>query len=164
MRNGFGVLCGGLLLAGAALAGCGTTSDQDTGGGDASRGRLTGVRWVPETVTVDGREHVLPSGVDAHVEFRPGATAGEGGKSGGSVGCNDIGADVSVRGDTIEVSEVARTLMRCPGDRMRFEKHFLEVFHGQLAVGFSDGGDTLVLTGENGDTLTLEAEPGGKPE
>lgn len=147
----------GVLIAGCALAACGTETGGNGGGGGAADASLTGVRWVPQSVTVDGETREAATGRDPHVTFVPGETDEAGGRSGGNVGCNSFAADVTVEGDTLHVSDAVSTAMGCPGGPARFGSAFLEVFEGELTFGFSDGGETLVLTGEDGNRITLEA-------
>ncbi|GAA2472992.1 hypothetical protein GCM10010406_05920 [Streptomyces thermolineatus] len=150
------------LLGVAALAACGAQNsggllaDDDTVSADPP---LLGIRWVPQSVTVDGKTYSRPPEADAHIEFELGETDGPGGNSGGVAGCNDIGADVTVDGDILTVSDVAMTEKGCAEDVQRFEERFAEVFTGDLTTTFSDGNDTLVLTGHNGDSITFTQKP-----
>ncbi|OAH14972.1 heat-inducible protein [Streptomyces jeddahensis] len=153
-----------LALTGTvALAACGT----QTGGGSGTVGGdvpVAGVRWIPEKLTVDGKDIPLPEGArNAHVTFKPGtAKQGEGGgQSGGSVGCNSIGADVEVEGDTVRVSDVASTEMGCPGPVQEFEEGFVRIFSGDLEARITEPeGEPkiLTLTSHDGDSITLSSE------
>ncbi|MGW1027790.1 META domain-containing protein [Streptomyces sp. NPDC002577] len=152
------------LFGSAALTACGTQAGNGSGqvGGDVP---VAGIRWVPEKLTVDGKDIPLPEKAhDAHVTFEPGAAKpGEaGGESGGSVGCNSIGADVEVSGDTVSVSDVASTSMGCLGPVQKFEEQFLHIFRGDLEATITQPEDepkTLTLTGDDGDSITLTSEP-----
>ncbi|MFI6442757.1 META domain-containing protein [Streptomyces sp. NPDC050759] len=147
-------------LAGTTvLAACGTetvgTRTQDVS-------TIADTSWVPQKVTVDGKDYVLPrKGAQrkAHIDFKPGTAEpdGDGGESGGSVGCNSIGVDVAIEGDTVRVSDLAMTLMGCPGAVGEFEEKFVGVFDNDLKarlVGPS-GSRTLTLTSPQDDTITL---------
>ncbi|MFI9771791.1 META domain-containing protein [Streptomyces sp. NPDC052415] len=159
-------------LAGTAvLAACGTESGTDSGAvGDGGRTTTTSdvladTRWVPRTVTVDGQEYELPTGErnfrvdEAHITFRPGAAEPDvgGGESGGTVGCNDFGADVTVDGDTVRITDLATTQIGCPGPVQEFEEKFQSVFTGTLKaeVEERDGAKVLTLTRADGDSITL---------
>lgn len=139
------------------LAACGTEP-----GGDAVRSAvdITDVDWLPQKVTVDGKEYVLPENVeDAHITFKPDASPqdDDGGESGGSVGCNSIGADARIDGDTVRVTDLVQTLIGCPDPLGEFEEKFVGVFHNTLkaAVAERDGARTLTLTTRDGDSITL---------
>lgn len=166
-------------LAGTAvLAACGTESGSDSGavgdGGKTTEAvEIAGIRWVPQKVTVDGKEYELPTGEknfrvdEAHITFKPGAAEPDvgGGESGGTVGCNGFGADVEVDGDTVKITDLASTAIGCPGPVQEFEEKFTSVFTGILkaAVEERDGTKTLTLTRADGDSITL-AEGAGKDE
>ncbi len=159
-------------LAGTAvLAACGTESGSDSGsvgdGGKTTKAAdvIADTRWVPQTVTVDGKEYELPVGEknfrvdEAHITFKPGAAEPDvgGGESGGTVGCNDFGADVEVEGDTVKITDLASTQIGCPGPVQEFEEKFQSVFTGTLkaAIEERDGIKTLTLTRGDGDSITL---------
>ncbi|CCK29078.1 lipoprotein [Streptomyces davaonensis JCM 4913] len=158
-------------LAGTAvLAACGTESGSGSGSvGDGEKTKkatdIADTRWVPQKVTVDGKEYGLPTEdkhfrVDqAYVVLKPGAAEPDvsGGDSGGTVGCNDFGADVEIEGDTVKITDLASTAMGCPGPVQEFEERFLSVFTGTLkaAVEEREGAKTLTLTSKDGDSITL---------
>ncbi|AVH57844.1 MULTISPECIES: META domain-containing protein [Streptomyces] len=159
-------------LAGTAvLAACGTESGSAGGGSGEVGGDvdIAGIRWVPQKVTVDGRDYVLPNGDDrfrvneAHITFKPGAPEPDvmGGESGGTVGCNHFGADVEVEGDTVKVSDLASTEMGCPGPVQEFEERFMSVFRGTHKAAVEERGKTrtLTLTRSDGDSITLREGP-----
>ncbi len=153
------------LVGSAALAACGTQTGTGTGSGEVgSDVPVAGTRWVPEKLTVDGKDIPLPEEAhDAHVTFEPGAAKpGEGGgESGGSVGCNSIGADVEVEGDIVRVSDLAMTEMGCPGPVQDFEEQFVGIFDGDLTAKIKEGDGearTLTLTSDKGDSITLGSE------
>ncbi|MDT9697479.1 META domain-containing protein [Streptomyces sp. P17] len=167
-------------LAGTAvLAACGTESGSGSGtvgdGGKTTRATdvMADIRWVPRSVTVDGKEYKLPTGEknfrvdEAQITFKPGAAEPDvgGGKSGGTVGCNDFGADVEVDGDTVKITDLASTAMGCPGPVQEFEEKFQSVFTGTLkaAVEERDGARTLTLTRADGDSITLAEGPAEEP-
>ncbi|MFJ4202247.1 META domain-containing protein [Streptomyces sviceus] len=151
-------------LAGTTvLAACGTES-VGTAPKDVSTfaDTIADTSWVPRKVTVDGKDYVLPGKgaiKKARIIFRPGAADPDtdGGESGGSVGCNSIGADVAIRGDTVKVSDLVRTLMGCPGPVGEFEEKFVGVFDNDLKARLDGppGARTLTLTSPEHDTITL---------
>ncbi|MER6677537.1 META domain-containing protein [Streptomyces sp. NPDC000983] len=158
----------------ALLAACGTESGSGSAAvGDGEKTKkdiaIADTRWVPQRVTVDGEKYALPTDVkefrvdEAHIVFKPGtAEPGVGGgRSGGTVGCNGFGADVTVEGDTVRIADLAATEMGCPGPVQEFEERFLSVFTGTLEAGVQgrDGARTLTLTRGGGDAITLKEGP-----
>ncbi|MBH5338683.1 META domain-containing protein [Streptomyces pactum] len=143
------------VVCGAVLAACGSGSDDtETVGSDV---QVTGVRWVPRSVTVDGATHRRPSDAEAHITFDLTEKKGPGGGSGGSPGCNHLGADVDVDGDTVNIRDTALTAMACTGERQRFEDRFMKVFTGKLTAKVSGGGERLTLSKDNGDRIEFDA-------
>jgi heat shock protein HslJ len=126
---------------------------------------LADTAWVPKKVTVDGKDYDLPvqgARKKARITFKPGAAEPEadGGESGGTVGCNSIGVDVDVQGDTVKVSDLAMTLIGCPGAVGEFEEKFVNVFDNDLKarVEGSPGARTLTLTSPRDGTITLREQ------
>lgn len=150
-------------LAGTTvLAACGT---ETVGAGTEDVSTIADTSWVPRKVTVDGKDYVLPekgARRHAHIEFDPGTAEPDvgGGKSGGSVGCNSIGADVDIEGDTVKVSDLVRTLIGCGGALGTFEEKFVGVFDNDLEAELKgrSGARTLTLTSPQNDTITLREE------
>lgn len=168
-----------VLTGTAVLAACGTESgDHGRTVGDGGAKTTTdttdiaGIRWVPQKVTVDGKEYTLPTDDenprldDAHITIRPGKAEPDiaGDDTGGTVGCNHFGAAAALDGDTLKITDLASTAMACHGPVQKFEQRFLSVFDGTLkiAVEERDGTKTLTLTSTDGDSITLSegtAEP-----
>jgi heat shock protein HslJ len=146
--------------AAVALAACGTSAAETNGPGSGDdTERITGVRWIPQTVTANGEELPRPARADdAYLVINPGTTPEPGGESGGHTGCNDMGADVTLDGDTLEVTDHATTLIACPA--AEFEARFEEIFLSDPRFEVSASSDTLTLTGDNGDTVTLVRDDG----
>ncbi|NEB05312.1 META domain-containing protein [Streptomyces sp. SID13726] len=166
MKRTTRVKCAALAAVGTTLlAACGTESGtgHDTivdGEKTTSTTGIADVEWVPQKVTVDGKEYVLPKNAeDAHIGFAPGTADPDvgGGDSGGSVGCNSIGADAEIDGDTVRITDLVQTLMGCPDPLGAFEAQFTSVFEGthKAKVTERDGTRTLTLTSQEGDTITL---------
>jgi heat shock protein HslJ len=163
-------------LAGTAvLAACGTESGSGSGAvgeGETKKApAIADTRWVPQKVTVDGKDYLLPevkgSSREAEIIFKPGTADPDvgGGESGGSVGCNSIGADAEIVGDTVKISDLVMTLMGCPGPVEEFEQKFVGVFDNDLkaAVQERNGVRTLTLTSPEGDSITLRDGPAVTP-
>ncbi|MEU9167125.1 META domain-containing protein [Streptomyces sp. NPDC048420] len=150
-------------LAGTTvLAACGTES---VGTRTEDVSTIADTSWVPRKVTVDGKDYALPEKgalKAAHITFKPGTADPDvgGGESGGSVGCNSIGADVAVKGDTVKVSDLTRTLIGCQGAVGEFEEKFVAVFDNDLKAELDgpSGARTLTLTSPEGDRITLREQ------
>ncbi|MFF7172304.1 META domain-containing protein [Streptomyces pseudovenezuelae] len=170
MKRTTRVTCAALAAVGTTLlaAACGTepgtANDSVTDRGKASRpAGIADVDWLPQKVTVNGKEYVLPKDAktvrDARIVFKPDADASrdDGGESGGSVGCNSIGADAEINGDTVRITDLVQTLIGCPDPLGEFEARFVDVFQGthRAEVAERDGVSTLTLTTPGGDTITF---------
>lgn len=170
MKRTTRVKCAALTALGTTLlaAACGTESgagSEDVADrGKASRpAGIADVDWLPQKVTVNGKEYVLPKDVetvhDARIVFRPDADASrdDGGESGGSVGCNSIGADAEINGDTVRITGLVQTLIGCPDPLGEFEARFVDVFQGthKARITERDGVSTLTLTTPGGDSITF---------
>jgi heat shock protein HslJ len=150
-------LAGTTVLAACGTESAGTTPQDVSAVADTS--------WVPKKVTVDGKDYVLPgkgARQKARIVFKPGAAEPDtgGGESGGSVGCNSIGADVDIKGDTVKVSDLVRTLIGCGGAVGEFEEKFVGVFDNDLKAELDgpSGARTLTLTSPQDDSITLREE------
>jgi heat shock protein HslJ len=98
----------GALLVAEIVGGC-------AGGGGASS--FEGVPWTLSAgVDAEGWEAIAPS-----VRF-------EAGKLGGSTGCNRYGGPYTVDGDTLELGEIASTLIACPPPAGAVELAYLGAF------------------------------------
>ncbi|MFI0512997.1 META domain-containing protein [Streptomyces sp. WSLK1-5] len=170
MKRTTRVKCAALAAVGTTLlAACGsesgTGSDSVTDGAKVTgAGALTDVEWLPQKVIADGKEYALPKNAgDAHITFESGTADPEvgGGDSGGSVGCNSIGADAEIDGDTVRITDLTQTLMGCPDPIGAFETRFTSVFEGthKAEVSERDGIRTLTLTRADGDSITFREKP-----
>ncbi len=133
-----GALGAGLLavLLTACGAGTGSVGDGQNGGGSAP-GTEAPVEENPE---LQARLLGAWSSDDAgnpHLRFA------EDGRVSGSDGCNSLGGEYTVDGDTVTVKRAASTLMACPGvdDWLR----------GVKTVSLD--GDTMTVRDKNGDEL-----------
>ncbi|MFE3854583.1 META domain-containing protein [Streptomyces griseorubiginosus] len=148
------------LAGSTVLAACGTES---VGSPAEDVSTIADTSWVPRKVTVDGKDYVLPTKdarKTARIVFKPDADASrddDGGESGGSVGCNSIGADAEISGDTVRITDLVQTLIGCPDPLGEFEARFVEVFEGthKAKVSERDGVSTLTLTTPGGDSITF---------
>ncbi|MBM7170441.1 META domain-containing protein [Streptomyces sp. G44] len=145
-----------LASAGLLLTACGTESGAGSEGGSGGRSAqpqpaLTGARWTVDSLTVDGKKYEAPD--DAHL------TIGKDGRAGGSFGCNSVGADVTVKGDTVEFGEPLLTKRACTDDgRMRFEESVLRTLGKEKLTAKVDG-DRMTLTTAKGDRMAFTSRP-----
>ncbi|MEV8343173.1 META domain-containing protein [Streptomyces niveus] len=137
-----------------ALAGCGTETGRESDGaaeaGSAVRTDLplTDVRWSIESLSVDGKKTAAPAGASVEIDSK--------GKASAQTGCNSIGAQVTIDGDTITVGEKSQTMMGCPKELEAFEKALGGAFGGKLKAKVDD--KRLTLTTDGGDSIALTAE------
>ncbi|MFF8643901.1 META domain-containing protein [Streptomyces sp. NPDC015345] len=145
-----------LASAGLLLTACGTESGAGSEGGSGGRSvetepLLTGVRWSVDSLTVGGKTYEAPD--DAHLKI------GKDGRAGGSFGCNSVGADVTIKGDTVDFGEPLMTERACEGDgRMRFEKNVVRALGKEKFTARVDG-DRMTLTTAKGDRMTFTSRP-----
>ncbi|MBT3155319.1 META domain-containing protein [Streptomyces sp. CHD11] len=111
-----------------------------TGSGDTVRlsrtedSPLHGTRWTVTTPAVDSR---------AHLTFDK-----EKGTVSGSLGCNQVNADATVRDGHITLGAPGMTRMMCEDSLMDAERALSELFNG--TVSYRIEGRNLALTSENG--------------
>lgn len=132
MRRAFAVL--GALL----LAGCVATPDLSAGP-DGRLGTLAGSEWRLETL------RGTPVASEAWLGFESDSRAG------GNAGCNSFGGNYAYLGPAIEFTDVAVTLMGCPGAAMQVEEAFLAALRDARRAGTS--ATRLVLIGDDGTAL-----------
>lgn len=110
------------------------------GGEDGGDTPLYGTRW----------EVVSPgTGSRAHLTFD------EGGTVSGSLGCNGVSADATVRDGHITVGTPATTRMVCEDSLMKAEKRLLRFF--DTTLGYRADRRSMTLTSENGLSVELLA-------
>ncbi|MER6802998.1 MULTISPECIES: META domain-containing protein [Streptomyces] len=103
---------------------------------------LAGTKWTVTTPATDGR---------AHLTFdRTGGTVS------GSLGCNDVNADATVRDGRITLGTPSTTRVMCEDSLMDGEKALTKLFDGTLT--YSIDHRTLTLTSENGTEVRAVAE------
>ncbi|MFE4371808.1 META domain-containing protein [Streptomyces sp. NPDC056835] len=139
------------------LTACGTESGKGSGSGSGAGSggevrtetALTDVRWNVDSVTVGGRKTAAPAGASVEIDSQ--------GRASANTGCNSIGADVTVEGDTVTVGEKETTLIGCPKELETFEKALAGAFSGKLKATVQD--KRLTLTTAGGDAIALTSEP-----
>ncbi|MEU6990555.1 META domain-containing protein [Streptomyces sp. NPDC046465] len=144
-----------LASAGLLLTACGTESgtgsEGDSGGSAGDGPRVTGVRWQVESLTAGGRKHAAPEG--AYLKI------GKDGRAGGSYGCNHVGSDVSVKGDTLDFGKPLMTKRACTDEgRMDFEKQLVRAL-GEGEFTAKVDGDRMTLTTAKGDRVDFTSQP-----
>ncbi|MEU1082146.1 META domain-containing protein [Streptomyces sp. NPDC005908] len=118
-----------------------------TGSGDTVRlsetedSPLDGTRWTVTTPAVAGR---------AHLTFDR-----ERGAVSGSLGCNQVNADATVRDGHITLGAPSLTRMMCEDSLMDAEKALTKLFSG--TADYAIDGNTLTLTSENGTEVRAVA-------
>lgn len=145
-----------LASAGLLLSACGTESGAGSEGGSGGRSvdsgqSVTGVRWNVESLTLGGKKHAAPD--DAYLKI------GKDGRSGGSYGCNHVGADVSVDGDTLDFGKPLMTKRACADEgRMAFEKNLVRALGAGKFTAKVEG-DRMTLTSAKGDHVDFTSGP-----
>ncbi len=119
-----------------------------TEGGDTVRlsrtedSPLHGTEWTVTTPAVDRR---------AHLTFDK-----EEGTVAGSLGCNHVNAEATVRDGRITLGVPGLTRMMCEDSLMDSERALTKLFNG--TVSYRIDGQTLTLTSENGTRVRAVAE------
>ena len=81
----------------------------------------------------------------------------EAGRLSGFSGCNSFVGAYSMRADSVDLDQLAGTLMACPDPAQTIESRFRAAFAGTLRYELTDSG--LRLTAASGEVLTFEPEP-----
>ncbi len=119
---------------------------------------ITGIRWRPESIYVDGEDIVRPGESDtAYLEIEPAATPEDGSDAQLYSGCIQLNATVVVEPRSLTVSDSVRgaSEMACSGPVTEFEEGFFGVFEDNPAYTLTPDGDSLTLTTDDGDSMTL---------
>ncbi|MEU0249469.1 META domain-containing protein [Streptomyces sp. NPDC006235] len=103
---------------------------------------LSGTKWTVTTPDTDGRAHLT-------FDAKKGTVSG-------SLGCNKVNAEATVRDGDITLGRPATTRMMCEDSLMSGEKALLRLFDGKLKYGVDH--QTLTLTSENGTRVRAVAE------
>ncbi|MEU1849146.1 META domain-containing protein [Streptomyces sp. NPDC019990] len=103
---------------------------------------LSGTEWTVTTPETDGRAHLT-------FDEKKGTVSG-------SLGCNKVNAEATVRDGAVTLGPPATTRMMCEDSLMADEKALLRLFDG--TVKYRVDHQTLTLTSENGPTVRAVAE------
>ncbi|MGW4532732.1 META domain-containing protein [Nocardia sp. NPDC004340] len=128
-----------ILLALTALAAAGCSSGG--GGNDTAPASLSGRTFV--STAVSGTP--IPGGGPLTLTFTEGRVSA-------SSGCNTANGSVDLQGNTLQVGDLASTLMACPGDLAGADEWQTTLLRSQPTWTLS--GDTLTLKG-SGSTVTM---------
>ncbi|MFJ7078709.1 META domain-containing protein [Streptomyces sp. NPDC098781] len=118
-----------------------------TGGGDRialskqEAAPLKGTKWAVTSPETDGKAHLT---IDPKT-----------GQVSGSLGCNKVRADATVRDGSITLGTASTTRMMCDASLMKTEKTLLGLFDG--TVDYRIDHRTLTLTSENGEQVNAAA-------
>ncbi|MGW4350652.1 META domain-containing protein [Nocardia sp. NPDC004582] len=137
-----------ILLALTALAAAGCSSGG--GGNQTPPASLTGRTFV--STAVSGTP--IPGGGPLTLTFTEGRVSA-------SAGCNTANGSVDLQGNTLQVGELASTLMACPGDLTGADEWQSGLLRSQPTWTLS--GDTLTLKG-NGSTVTMLDRKAAHPD
>ncbi|WP_046508199.1 META domain-containing protein [Streptomyces odonnellii] len=146
------------LAACGTESGSGSSSDSGPGSGSSSGSGsgsvqtdvpLTGVHWSVDSLTVGGKKTAAPAGASVEIDTK--------GRASARTGCNTIGADVTIDGDTITVGQKESTLIGCAEELQAFEKALSDAFSGTLKAQVKE--KRLTLTTPEGDAIILTSEP-----
>jgi heat shock protein HslJ len=136
-----GVLAANLL--GVILLACSASGGQSPAPSPLD---IQGIEW--RAVSVAGRAPVA-----THIP----TIKLDGTRAGGNAGCNSYGADVTITGTTIKVSQLMQTEMACvDATAMDIEGAFVAALAAATTIEIRDG--KLVISGPGGE---LVFEPGG---
>ncbi len=72
-------------------------------------------------------------------------------------GCNNLFGPYTLKGHTIEIKQLAATMMACPEELMRRDQELARLMQGQLQAQLQEAAQaTLSLTTSNGDRLSFQ--------
>ena len=142
------------ILSLAVLAVLSACSDQSVAAVPSSGLQpLGGTSW--KLVSYGPASAVSPAvaGVETNLTFGPG------GQLSGQLGCNSMGGEYTVSGQTVTFTSIYATEMACDEPRMMQEGVALQVLSGTVSFVLSgQAGDNLILTSADGkNTLTFTA-------
>lgn len=85
----------------------------------------------------------------------------DGGRIGGSTGCNSFGGEITLEGTSVKLGEIATTLIGCEAAIGDIERRFSEALAASQRLTIRADG-TLVLSGPAGD-LVFRSDPTVRP-
>ena len=133
-----------LLVLGLAV-GCGGGNDESFASTTAAAPFFEDTPWV------------LAGGVDvAGWEASPPSALFANGVVGGSTGCNRFSAPYTVKGDSLELGQIASTLIGCPAPADAVEKAYVKAL-GQVASWQQDGAQLVLKDGSGTEVLRYRA-------
>lgn len=106
---------------------------------------LAGTSWELTSYGPASAPQPAALGVDTSLNF------GADGQMGGSLGCNSIGGDYSVSGQSITFGPLFMTEMACEEPQMTQESDAMKVLNG--TVGFTVTDNTLIITSTDGSSI-----------
>ncbi|GMW05288.1 MAG: META domain-containing protein [Gammaproteobacteria bacterium] len=136
------------LADGRFLAGCCRLAAATTAA--TPSGSVEGVEW---------RLVYLPGNATGGLEqlSRPITVRFEEGRARGFSGCNTFTGGYRLEGDRLTLTQLAATMMACPGPAMPIENTFHKAFSGTMRYTLE--GDRLTLVGASGETFRFERQP-----
>jgi len=141
-----------VLLAVSLLTACGGDDDADSGGGGSTTSAtidIDGRTFLSTTVTVGGQDHPLVGGTRISLTFTDG-------RIGASAGCNTMGGDYTLEGDTLRVGGLSTTEMGCDPERDAQDTWLADVLTGSPTLRLS--GSELTLTTEDAAITLVDRE------
>lgn len=143
-RRGFPKASASIIFAGTLLLSACATAVPSGDMPPSDHGDvLAGTSWVLDAL---GEQRVTDD-TTATLQFA------EDGTLSGSGGCNRYNGDFTADGDTLEISELASTLMLCEGTVGQLESSFITAL--DETRHFTVAGDTLTLSDDGGAVLLL---------
>jgi heat shock protein HslJ len=109
--------------------------------------KLTGTKWVVDTLMQSDTASSVPQGTEAHLTFT------DDGKVTGNTGCNQLTGTAKQSGDKIVFANIATTKMVCPGAANELEKAVLAVLDGEVTMKID--ANRLTLKHASGKGLQL---------
>jgi heat shock protein HslJ len=141
------------LLIGLAIAAIGTSVIAcSTAGGTG--GTIEGTNWQLKSYVESGTSTDVPAGAVVDARFAAGKVAG-------SSGCNTYGGSAAVNGSTIEIGQLASTLMLCDGPGQAVETIYLTLL--PTAKSFTATADALTLYDSTGKSILVYAAGSDNP-
>lgn len=126
-------------------------SDRSTTGSDPGFGAETDLTELEDrafratSITEDGRERPLVEGTELSLRFRWSPAPADGALS-ATAGCNHVGGELSVDGDTVTIADLSMTEMGCGPDLTAQDEWISDILSEPLTMSL-DGNELTVITG-----------------